>query len=249
MEIDRNTPIPLHIQLRQLMISRIESGIFNANEPLPSERELCDDFGVSRTTVRETLRHLEKEGFIYKVPGRGAFISTSPRMVIINVSLDGFSSDLQREGMIPSSTVIGFETITSPNEELMSVMHFAKDTPSCEIVKIERLRFRNEAPLALHTVYLNHRFCPRILDHNLAKESLFSILRHNYGLKLVHAEEQAYAALATPRELRLLKIEPPAAVLRSERTTYLDSGDVIEYSQATYCGESYRLNIQLNSRE
>ncbi|MBC8449319.1 MAG: UTRA domain-containing protein [Chloroflexi bacterium] len=91
--------------------------------------------------------------------------------------------------------------------------------------------------VALHTVHLHHRLCPQVLHHNLAQELLFSLLRDEYGLTLARAEEQVYATLANQREMELLNLSYPAAVLRTERTTFLDTGEVIELAIATYCGE------------
>ncbi|NIV40505.1 MAG: UTRA domain-containing protein, partial [Anaerolineae bacterium] len=102
-----------------------------------------------------------------------------------------------------------------------------------EVVKLERLRLINNVPLALHTVFLNHRLCPQILQHNLAEESLFQLLRSEYGMRLTQAKQQVYAALADQREMGLLDLSYPAAVLRAERKTFLDTGAVIEFSRAT----------------
>ena len=74
---------------------------------------------------------------------------------------------------------------------------------------------------------------------------MFQLLCGEYGLRLAQAEEQVYAALADQREMELLNLAYPAAVLRSERTTFLDTGEVIEFSLATFCGEWYRMSILL----
>jgi GntR family transcriptional regulator len=242
-QLDRKSPIPLYRQLKSLLEEQIVQGILEPGTSLPSERQLCESFDVSRTTVREALRELDRDGLIRTVPGRATFV-TSPRSeVTINVSLIGFSGDVQRQGMGSSSVLLEAEVITSPSPQLIEHL---KLRPYDEVVKIERLRFVNNLPLALHVVYLNHRLCPHILHHNLADGSLFSLLRNEYGLNMTHAEEQVHADLANQREIDLLDLSYPAAVLRAERTTYLDTGEVAEYALATYCGEWYRLSIHLS---
>jgi len=77
--------------------------------------------------------------------------------------------------------------------------------------------------------------------------SLFSVFRDECGLKLERAEEQVYSALSNERELELLHLTYPAAVLRAERTTFLVSGEVIEYVLATYCGEWYRFSLTVEA--
>jgi len=246
MSIDRNNPLPLHSQLTSVIKSRIEIGTYPPGARLPSEREICEEFNISRTTVRETLRQLKKEGLVHVMAGRGAFIKPPKRDIAVNISLDGFTSDLQRVGKNPSSVLLSAEVILDPDHSLVKRMRLF---PGDEVIRIERLRLNENNPLALHIVYLNHRFCPQILNHNLSQVSLFSVLRDEYKLKIKHATEEIYAALATSQERKLLSLSHPSAVLHSERTTFLENEQIIEYSRATYCGEFYRLVMNLEAKE
>lgn len=244
MELNRNSPIPLHVQLKDLFEERMASGLLPPGLRLPSERQLGEEFAVSRATVREALRQLDREGLIRTVPGRGTFVVIPQTNLSVKVSLGGFSADMHRQGVIPSSRLLDASLIVAPAADLLKAMGLQ---PSEEVVKLERLRLVNNIPLALHTVYLRHRFCPQVLHHNLAQESLFGLLREQYGLTLARAEEQVYAALANQREMQLLNLSYPTAVLRTERTTFLDTGEVVEFSLATYCGEWYRLSMVLEA--
>ncbi len=246
MDLDRQSLTPLYLQLKDLLASQITDGHFVSGDTLPSERQLCEEFNLSRTTVREALRELSKQGLIRTVPGRGAFVSPPRPELSIRVSLAGFTGDVRRQGMTPSSHLLRTGLVVSPSPAILEAMGLGADG---EVVRVERLRLVNDTPLALHTVYLNHRLCPQILQHNLAQESVFQLLRDEYGLKIAQSEEQVYAALADQHEIELLKLTYPAAVLRAERTTFLDTGEVIEFSLATYCGEWYRLGILLEELE
>jgi GntR family transcriptional regulator len=246
MLIHRDHPKPLHSQLTEIIRERIQQGIYPAKSRLPSEREICEEFGVSRTTVREMIRQLKKESLIIVQAGRGAFVRSPQRNISVHISLDGFSTDLARAGKTPSSKLLGLEVISQPDEYLSKVMKLATGD---ELVKVERLRLDNSIPLAIHTVWLNHRFCPQILTHNLAKNSLFSILRDVYKLKIQKASQNVFASLADSRERKLLSLPNPSSVLHAERTTYLDSGEIIEFSRATYCGDFYHLMIDLDASE
>ncbi len=245
MNIDRNTQIPLHVQLATLLKAQIVAGVFTAGASLPSEREMCEQYNISRTTVREALHQLEREGLVHKFAGRGIFVSEPLSKLAIHVSLRGYTADVKREGGFPASSLLNATILNEPPREILD--HLQLDSHD-EVVKIVRLRYNNNVPLALHTVFLNHRLCPHILDHNLSKESLFNILNEKYDLKLMKAQEQIYACLANQEELNLLSIAYPAAVLRSERTIYTESDQIIEYSRATYCGDSYRMIVDLDAQ-
>lgn len=244
MTIDRTAPISLHYQLAALIKNQIAAGIYIPGSSLPSEREMCEQYGISRTTVREALHRLEREGLIQKAAGRGVFIAEPQRNLAIHVSMNGFSSDIKREGGFPSSSLVSAGIIQVPTTDLIKAMNLE---PGDEVVKIVRIRYNNNVPLALHVVHLNHRFCPHILDHNLAKESLFQVLAVDYGNKLIRAVEHIFAGLADQEELNMLNLTYPAAVLHSERTTYNEKDEIIEYSDATYCGENYRMVVNLDT--
>lgn len=245
MKLRPDSSEPLYVQLENILATQIASGQLRPHERLPSERELCQRFGISRMTVRQALGSLAKEGLVYTRPGKGVFVADPKRGLEVKISLAGFSEDIRRSGAKPSSILLEARLLpTTP--ELAKALHISGQE---EVVKIERLRLVNNVPLALHTAYLPHRLCPNILQHNLAVESLFHTLEKVYGLRLARAEQTVRAVLAGPRELELLGLSAPAPVLHAERTTYLDTGEVIEFSQAVYCGEWYGLHFELDPRK
>ena len=73
--LDRNDPKPLHQQLREILEDAIESGKWGPDEKIPSENELSSMYGLSRMTVRSVLTELVREGWLYRVQGKGTFVS------------------------------------------------------------------------------------------------------------------------------------------------------------------------------
>jgi len=246
MLIERDHPQPLHYQLTVLIKDRIQQGFYPPRSRLPSEREICEEFNVSRTTVREMLRQLKTEGLIKVLAGRGAFVIPPHREISVQVSLEGFSSDLITAGKKPSSKILKLELITHPDEKLKEQLNLGPDD---ELVKLERLRMDNGVPLAIHCVWLNHRLCPQILNFNLTQTSLFMLLREHYHLKIRKASENIFASLANGQERKHLVLPNPSAVLHAERKVFLDTGEIIEYSYTTYCGDYYHLLMDLEAKE
>ena len=245
MPIQRNHPKPLYTQLTEIIKERIKFGIYPVKSKLPSEREICEEFGVSRTTVRQTLQQLRQEGYLDVQAARGAFVQAPRQDISVVVSINGFSNDLKKSGKQPGSKLLGLEVISDPDGDLIEEMSLK---PGDELIKIERLRLANDVPLAIHTAWLNHRLCPQILQYNLNETSLFSLLREVYHLKISKASQTIYASLADSRERSLLSLPEPSAVLQESRQTYLDTGEIIEYSRATYCGDFYHLLINLDAK-
>jgi GntR family transcriptional regulator len=232
----------MYMQLKAIIASQIQRGDLGSHEKLPSERELARAYGISRMTVRHALNSMVREGQLYTEPGRGVFVS-DPRLALdVRVSLAGFSEDIVRSGSVPSSIVIEAGLIRA-TEYLAGILR----TPEgAELVKLERLRMVNGVPVALHTAHLPHSLCPGILERDLAAESLMHILGKRYGLELARAEQTVRATLADFRERQLLNLPDPSPVLGVERTTYLDTGEVVEFAHGVYCGEWYRLQFELD---
>lgn len=233
---------PLYLQLRAIIASQIARGELRLHEKLPSERELCQMYGISRMTVRHTLSSLAREGRVHTEPGRGVFVSDPSLALDVHVSLAGFTEDVLHSGGVPRSVVVESRLMPA-DETLARAMHCSAGD---EVAKVERLRLVNDLPLALQTAYLMHRLCPGILEYDLARGSITRILGREYGLRLERAEQTVKAILAGPRERELLGLPEPSSVLGGERTTFLASGEVIEFSCGVYCGEWYTLRFGLD---
>lgn len=67
----------LYMQIYQQILSEIESGTFKVGDKLPAERELCEQFGVSRAPIRQALSALELNGFIYSRQGEGVYVKSN----------------------------------------------------------------------------------------------------------------------------------------------------------------------------
>jgi GntR family transcriptional regulator len=230
------------MQLKSILASQINRGELRPHQKLPSERELCRSFGISRMTVRHALNTLAQGGLVYTQPGKGIFVADSRLSLNVGVSLAGFSEDVLRSGATPSSVLLE-SCLCQAIPELARALHV---TEGEELARIKRLRRVDNVPLAVQTAYLPHRLCPNILQHDLAAHSLIRILGKEYGLRLARAEQTVRAVLANPEERELLGLSDPAPVMSSERTTYLDTGEVIEFAQGTVCGEWYRLKFELD---
>ena len=105
MELKREAPTPLYVQLKNSLLMQITSNQLAPHQQLPSERELCEQFGVSRTTVRQAINEMIHEGLVYSRAGKGTFVS-EPKINQQLRTLTGFSQDVLERGGTPSSQVL-----------------------------------------------------------------------------------------------------------------------------------------------
>lgn len=242
MELKREAPTPLYVQLKNSLLAQISGSSFAPHQQLPSERELCEQFGVSRTTVRQAINEMIHEGLVYSRAGKGTFVS-EPKISQQLRTLTGFSQDVTERGGAPSSQVLEARLIPA-TPDLAERLQVTLDA---ELVLLARLRLANGVPLAIETSYINHSFCPNILRHDFAHESLYRTLQSEYQLRLVRAEQTIEAGLANAQELLLLQMHPPAAVLKMERLTMTDQDMRLEYTVSVYRGDRYKFRTTLQT--
>src|SRR4029079_15871045 len=110
---DRNSPVPLYDQLKAAIDERIDAGDWPPDTQVPSERGLCEQFQISRITVRQALNQLVNDGRLVCIHGRGTYVAPSPLKKCL-LSLVGCSEDMLARGQKPGARVLQFETATAP---------------------------------------------------------------------------------------------------------------------------------------
>lgn len=243
MRLQREAPDPLYLQLKDSLAAEITSGRYRPHRRLPSERELALRFKVSRMTVRQALLELAHEGLIYTRVGKGTF-AAEPKIDQELRALTGFSQDVNARGGRPSSQVLEARTMPATAE----VADALRIAPEAQVAMLSRLRLADGTPLAIETAYLPAALVPNLLQHDFARESLYRVLEGEYGLKPTLAEQTIEAALASPRELDLLDLAAPAAVLRMRRQTRTEGDMAVEYVCSTYRGDRYKFHATLQAK-
>lgn len=241
MELQPDSPTPLYIQIRDYLRMQIQTGVYAVGSRLPSERELADRLNVSRMTARQALQALTQEGLAYSKVGKGTYVS--PTKIDQDLqTLVSFSEECRRLNLIPSSRVL--KATVQPADR--SVAERLQIAPGTEIVLLKRIRLANGKPLALETAHLDHHLCPNILQkHDFNHESLYEVLREEYGWALVWAEQIIEARLPNATERQLLSLNQETPVLSIIRVTFSKQDRPIEFVTSVYRGDQYHLHTVL----
>lgn len=239
--LDKRSPLPLYHQLKVVLQSRIESGEWQAGMRLPSERELCQQFGVSRITVRQALAELEQEGKLCRDQGRGTFVA-QPRIEQRLTHLTSFTQDMQARGQKPGAIVLACSLVRAP----VDIAHRLRlDSAHRRVIRLQRLRTANGEPVAVETAYLSEQLCAAVLDEDLTDRSLYATLIERCNIVPTRAEQQMQATACPSAEARLLQIKPGSPVLHLHRTTYSQHGDPFEAVESYYRGDKYVFYAEL----
>ena len=238
--IDMNSSRPLYEQIKDNIIGDIQSGRYQPGARIPSERDLSEQLGVSRLTVNRAIKELVQAGILHVQIGKGTFISPITHNQTLDM-LTGFTEEMRSRGHNTTSRVLRAEFITAPDD----IARMLDVLPGTKLILLQRVRAADGEPMALETCNLVAARCPGILDrHDYARESLYQVLRKEFGLSLSHAEQTIEARQATRHEAALLDIKAGSPVLQMVRVTYA-SHTPVEYVRSTYRGDRYKFRVVL----
>lgn len=239
--IDKSNPLPLYNQLMEIIISMIENGKFDAHDKLPSEREFCEKYDVSRITVRQTLQELEKEGYIYKQHGKGTYVA--PKKFGQQLfTVYSFTEEMKRLDKNPETKVLSFELI-KPKDRIRTALHLG---PEDEVYKIMRLRLADSVPMLLETSYLPAAKFPFLTKEALKKKPMYYVFEEDYSIKVERAIEQFHASNIDEKTAKLLKINQGEACMNIKRSTYFHD-EVVEYTETVARGDQFFYTAELQN--
>lgn len=238
--IDKSSKIPLYLQLMDILIDKINKSL-NENDRLLSEREICDTYDVSRTTVRQALDELERDGYIYKLHGKGTFVA--PKRVNQDlVSFYSFTDEMKKIGREPSSQIINFEIIEA-GEKLSNKFNIGDEEL---LYKLIRIRKADDIPMMYEVTYLPFERFNELSKEKLDGKAMYDVLREEYSANLTFAEEYFEPILTNKLESVYLEINEGAPSLKIERYTY-ENKRLIEYTISIARGDKFKYRVQLNN--
>jgi len=219
-------------RLRELIDARAPG------DPMPSERLLSEQLGVSRPTLRAAIDDLARNGLLVRHHGRGTF--TSPQKISQEVPATAGQPVPPAEGdwlskvlefrTEPAGARLGRRLQVSPRDDLLCVI---------------RLRIVDGEPMALEEIRLPAALVPGITAEEFVSGSLYSRLRERYRVDATEAVQTTEPTVTDASEARLLGVPPYSPALLFERTTRDDGNRVIEFTRSVYRGDRYRITSHL----
>ncbi|WP_019629179.1 GntR family transcriptional regulator [Actinomadura atramentaria] len=236
--IDPGGPLPKYAQLRAVLLGLIDGAELPLDAPIPSERELCARYRLSRTTVRQAIELLVGEGRLHRVPGKGTFVAR-PKLEM-PLRLVSFTEDMLARGMRPGGADLARGTVPADGR-LARLFDVPPGTP---VHVIERLRTADGEPMAVERSHILASLAPDLTDRRLADRSLHGVLEAVYGLVFDAGDQTIDAGLAEADEARRLEIPRGGAVLRLQRRSYT-GGICAELGVSTYRADRYQIRTAL----
>ncbi|MDN4526430.1 GntR family transcriptional regulator [Fictibacillus fluitans] len=243
--LDRNHSAPLYEQLKNEIHKKIKAGELRPDDQIPSERELVEQYKVSRITVRQAINLAEKEGLVKRVHGVGTFVN-HPKIKQELSSFNDFQSTLQQQGMIASTKLYGSEIITS-DFQLSRLL----DINVVERVrKLELIGYGDRVPVVYYNSYFPFAAGEKMkqaAEQALQMEKPFSTLDlykldPQIGLHPTHVEQTFEAQAAHYPLTNILEVQEGFPLFRVTSIVYEDKTP-IEYKETYYRGDKYKFFI------
>jgi GntR family transcriptional regulator len=236
--LNEASPGPLYQQLERKLRDAIRQKKLNPGDALPAERDLAEQFSISRITVRKALDSLVTEGLLTRQQGTGTFVAT--RVEKSFSKLSSFTEDMISRGRVPKSVWLSrSQGEVTPEESL--TLSLGPGTP---VYRFNRIRFADGAPMALEYSTVPAFCLPSPLS---VETSLYEALAQT-GHRPVRALQRLRAVLFTDEQAALLKVAPRDAGLLIERRGFLKDGRMVEVTQSYYRGDAYDFVAELNTQ-
>jgi GntR family transcriptional regulator len=236
--LDRNSFVPYYRQVGDQIRALIQEEKLPVGRAFCSEGDLARQLGISKMTVRQAFQSLRLEGLLLIEKGKRPIIGAG--RVRKNVQeLRGFSEEMCRRGLRPSSKLLSIRT-TLPDGEASGALRLGD---GARVYWIQRLRYAGNQLVGLEISQLPASFFPHLEKHNLERTSLYSVLETAYGVKLDWSEEQLEAVPAEKEEAKLLHVSAGTPLFFVRRTVYTAEDVPIEYCRSRFRGDRYAATV------
>lgn len=239
-KLDPSHPLPLYHQLKDILKRKILSEEWPVGTLIPTEQELIQEYGVSRTTVREAIMELSSEGLLVKRQGKGTIV-TSSRVEERLGKLTGFAEEMLDKGLTHSAKLLSCEFKENRFYEIAQLG--LKD--DAVVFFVDRIRLADQEPIAYERSCWPEHIGRLLMEEDLNTIAFYEVLEEKLGIVLKEASETIHAVNATPYEAELLSVSSGEALLERRRVSYDMNGNAIEYTKTKYRNDKYAYRINL----
>lgn len=223
---------PLYAKVADYVMDKIQSGQWPVGYMLPTELELCEQFGVSRPSVRTALLSLVNEGYLVRTKGKGTFVTTPQRLEESTIFIESFSEEMRRQGRSVQAEVLEFRVMVAEEK----VRQYLELPEGATVLKLTRLRYCEgdfeEGPIVLTTSYYPMKFS-FLQNYDFSTISVHKALAE-HGMARKFTEKHINVAILDPRSCRLMCVENGSPALSIVSYTRDTDNELMEYCESLY---------------
>lgn len=230
----------IYLDLKQSIVDRV----WATGEEIPTELELQKKYGCARETVRRAIDGLVQDGLVVRKRGSGTFVAESRTVQPVG-RIYSTSETIRARGETPSTRLISLETVDSGR--FRKLLQLPDAVRSVYILR--RLRLSNGSPLSVVTTFIPADLVPDFESKVTTRDSLYELYECDYGFRMTQATQVISACGLTKEEAGLLNCQPGDPALKVERTTYLDTGRIVEFICDIFRHDRFSISVNLIGRD
>lgn len=231
--------LPAYIQIHNRIKEEIDAGVWKIGQRLPSERDLADDFGVSRMTLRQAITLLVEEGVLQRKIGSGTYVA-STRVQEKMRGTTSFTDIVQLQGKTPSTKLLSY-TKGQANEKEATQLQL---TVGEAVIRMERVRYADELPVVYEVATIPERLIAALQKEEVTSHFFQTMTKHGY--KIGKSHQTIFARLASEKVANLLGIKKNQAILALRQVSYLEDGQAFEFVNSQYVAERFEFYLENN---
>ncbi len=232
-----------HCQIIDDLTKGIEEGRYGPHDRLPSDKELCERWQASRSTVRKAMDQLADRGKIIRIPGKGSYVAFQ-KISHSTSQLLSFSEKMKSQGLTLETKLIQRSWV-DPGGDVAAMLRLASGE---RVLKIQRLRIVLGEPMALQTSYIPEAIGRDLMQEDLAMASLNQLMQDRCHLLLSRSDVWVEAPILSRKEKSLLGSRGVPLFLAVVGLTYDQDDRPVRFSRGVFRGDRVRLKIS-NSNE
>lgn len=223
---------PIYTKVSDFIMDKIHSGEWPVGFMLPTEMELCEQFGVSRQSVRTAMVSLVNDGYLVRTKGRGTFVTTPQRVEESTVFIESFAEEMHKKGQEIETEVLEFRVMRA-DEKICEHLNLQ---PGANVLKLSRLRYCKgsfeKGPIVLTSSYYTMKLS-YLQNYDFSQTSVHRVMQeHNMAKK--YTEKHISVAALDARSSRLMCVENGSLALSITSYTRDLDDELVEYCESFY---------------
>lgn len=240
LELRTDTAKPLYQQLEDQLSQLIDDGTLPPGTTLPAERQLAERLSISRATVQRSYNALRERKLLSAQGRLGSIVQGGPRLHSGMDRLKGFTQEMQELGRVPSSRIVERSVVTD-----RSIASIFGRSSHARFLKLVRIRSGDGIPMSREVAWYNLERAPELGEGDLSG-SVYARLAE-LGLPLTRCDQTIEAAAPTAEECAIFGFEMPVPCLLIKRRSYGNDGDMLEYVEGLFRGDTYTYKLTLTA--
>ena len=237
--VDPQSPVPLYHQVEQDLRRLIRMQELPVGGLIPPEIALSEAYGVGRQTMRMAISHLVDDGLVKRQAGRGTFVQSQRdrRQFYLDRS---FTQQMIEIGLVPRSSMIESKKGVIDHQAPAVFSRYLGE-PYFQMI---RIRYGNDHPIGWQQSTVREKLCPGIGAVDFSRNSLYAVISKTYNHFIREIHHTVNAISADEKVAKLLKVKPGTPLLQVNSSTYIENGQIVEFSKSLYRSDRYEFSTR-----